>query len=101
MCQCLNILIVYGHGRGKRLGTCLVLELRVSCGMSLQHVPMFQYAGCARLNMLVVQGHERGTRLGTCLVCIACAMATIVCATNHGLFCPKSLLARKQDASVI
>ena len=24
MCQCLNMLVVHGHGRGKRLGTCLV-----------------------------------------------------------------------------
>ena len=53
MFQCLNILVVHRHGRGKRLGTCLVLELCSSCVVSLQHVPMFQYAGCARLNMLV------------------------------------------------
>ena len=69
-------LLVYGHGRCKRLGTCLVLELHASCVMSLQHVPMFEYAGCARLkilvahilNMLVAHGHGRGTHLGTCLV---------------------------------
>ena len=40
--------IVHGHGRGKRLGTCLVLKPCVLCVMSLQHVPMFKYAGCAR-----------------------------------------------------
>ena len=55
---------------------CLVLELRASCVVSLQHVPMFEYVGCTRLNMLVAHvlnmlvahGHGRGKRLGTCLV---------------------------------
>ena len=37
---------MHGHGLCKRLGTCLVLELRAFCIMSLQHVPMFEYAGC-------------------------------------------------------
>ena len=37
-----------GHGRGKSLGTCLVLEPHASGVVNLQHVLMFQYAGCAR-----------------------------------------------------
>ena len=44
--------------------------------MSLQHLPMFEYADCARLNtlvvhvlnILIVHRHGRGTRLSTCLV---------------------------------
>ena len=39
--------VVCGHGRGKLLGTCLVLERWVSCVVSLQHVSMFQYIGYA------------------------------------------------------
>ena len=31
-------LVLHGHGRGKSLGTYLVLQLRVSGVMSLQHV---------------------------------------------------------------
>ena len=53
-----------------------MLELHAFCVMSLQHVPMFEYAGCTRLNMLfaavfnmlVAHGHKRGACLGTCLV---------------------------------
>ena len=41
------MLAVRKHGRGKRLGTCLVLEPRASGVMSLQHVSMFEYVGCA------------------------------------------------------
>ena len=36
---------MHGHRRGKRLGTCLVVEPRVLCVVSLQHVSMFDYAG--------------------------------------------------------
>ena len=43
------MLDVHGHGRGKRLGMCLVVELRASCVVSLQHVSMFEYAGYARV----------------------------------------------------
>ena len=64
-------------------------------------MPMFQYAGRAHLNMLAMHDHGRGTRLGTCLVCATCAVAMVVCVTSDGLFCSKSLLARKQDASAI
>ena len=92
---------MHGHGGGKCLGTCLVLQPRASCVMSLQRVPMFEYAGCACLNMLAVHGHGRGTHLGTCLVCTACAVAIVVCVTSDGLFCPKSLPTRKQDAGAI
>ena len=31
MCQCFNMLAVHGHGRGTRLGTCLVQQQCVSC----------------------------------------------------------------------
>ena len=41
-------LAVHAHGRGKRLGTCLVLQQCASCVMSLQHVPMFEYASYAQ-----------------------------------------------------
>ena len=40
--------LVHGHGRDKRLGTCLMLEPHASGVVSLQHVSMFQYVGCAR-----------------------------------------------------
>ena len=101
MCQCLNMLAMCGHGRGKRLSTCLVLKPCALCVVSLQHVPMFHYAGCACLNMLVMHGHGRGTRLGMFLVCTTCAVVRVVCDTTDGLFCPKSLPARKQDAGAI
>ena len=93
--------VVHGHGRGKLLGTCLVLQPCASCVVSLQHVPMFQYASCERLNTLVAHGHGRGTGIGTCLVCAACVVATVVCVTSDGLFRPKLLPARKQDAGAI
>ena len=41
-------LALQGHGRGKSLGTYLVLQLRVSGVVSLKHVSMFQYVGCAK-----------------------------------------------------
>ena len=47
MCQCSNMLATDGHGQGKRLGMCLVLQPRASCARSLQHMLMFEYAGCA------------------------------------------------------
>ena len=50
-------LAVHGHGRGKRLGSCLVLQSHASCVVSLQHVPMFQCVGCERLKMVAVHGH--------------------------------------------
>ena len=47
MYLCFIMLVVHGHGQGKGLGTCLVLQPYASCVVSLQHVPMFHYAGCA------------------------------------------------------
>ena len=41
MRQCFNMPVLHGHGRGKRLGTCLVLQPCVSCVVSLQHASMF------------------------------------------------------------
>ena len=35
MCECFNMLGVGGHGRGKHLGTYLVLEPHASCVVSL------------------------------------------------------------------
>ena len=64
-------------------------------------MPMFHYASCERLNMLVVDGHGRGTLLSTCLVSAACVVATVVCVTSDGLFCPKSLPTKKQDSAAI
>ena len=40
MCLCLIMPVVHGHGRGKRLGTCLVVKSCVSYVVSLQHVCM-------------------------------------------------------------
>ena len=40
--------VALGHGRGKRLGMCLMFEPHVLGVVSLQHVPMFEYAGYAR-----------------------------------------------------
>ena len=40
--------VVQGHGRGKRVGTCLVLEPHVFYVVSLQRVSLFEYLGCAR-----------------------------------------------------
>ena len=77
MCQCFNMLVVHGHGRGKRLGMCLVFELCASSVMSLRHVPMFHSAICERLNMLVVHGHGRGMLLGMCLVCTVFVVAFV------------------------
>ena len=74
--------VVHGHGQGKCLGMCLVLQPRASCVMSLWHVPMFQCAACERLKMLAVHGHGRGTCLCTCLVqqqCVSSAVAFAVC----------------------
>ena len=68
MCLSFNMLAVHGHGGGKRLGTCLVLQPGASGVVSLQHVPKFHFASCERLNMLVVHGHGRCKSLGTCLV---------------------------------
>ena len=70
---------VHGHGRGKRLGTCIVLQPHVSCAVSLQHEPMFQCPGCERLKMLAVHGHGRGRCLCTCLVYAACVEAFVAC----------------------
>ena len=46
ICQCLNMLVVHGHGRGKRLGICFVLKLRALCAVSLQDASMFEYGYC-------------------------------------------------------
>ena len=47
MCQCFNVPVVHGHGRGKPLGMRLVLEPCALCAVSLQHVSMFDCACCA------------------------------------------------------
>ena len=72
-----------GHGGGKRLGTCLVLQPDASGVVSLQHVPMFHSVGCERLNMLVVHAHGRGTHLGTCLVYAAFVVAFVACFNGY------------------
>ena len=97
MCVSLIILVVHRHGRGKRLGTCLVVKPCASCFVSLQYISIFDYVGdawawtrhaswyfpcgeavyiniswvcgtCLYFIMPVVHGHGRGKRLGTCLV---------------------------------
>ena len=40
MCLFLIMAVVHGHGRGKRLGTCLVVKPCASCVISLQYVCM-------------------------------------------------------------
>ena len=79
MCQCFTMLAVHGHGRGKRLVTCLVLQPHAFCVMSLQHVPIFHYAGCEHLNMLVVHGHGQGTPRYVPSVCRICCGHNCVC----------------------
>ena len=83
MCKCFNILAMCGHGRCKRLGSCLVLQPGASCVVSLQHVPMFHSAGCERLNILIVHGHGRGTHLGRCLVYAAFIVAFVACFNGY------------------
>ena len=82
MCQCLAMLAVRRHGQGKRLDTCLVLESRALCVVSLQHVPMFHSAGRERLNMLLVHGHGRGT----CLMYTAFVVAFVACFNGYEFF---------------
>ena len=43
----LIIPVMHDHGRGKRLGTCLVVKPYVWCVVSLQHMSLFDYAGGA------------------------------------------------------
>ena len=76
MCLCLNMLDMHGHGRGKRLGTCLVLKLRASCVVSLQHVSMFQYAGCTRAWTMQAPWYMSCASAVCILYCklVACAM---------------------------
>ena len=77
MCQRLNMLAVHRHGRGKRLGTSLVLELHVSCVVSLQYVSMFEYAGCARVWTRQAPWYVPCARAACILCCefVACAYA--------------------------
>ena len=77
-------LVVHVHGRGTRLGTCLVQQQCVSSAVALPACSNSDKCFCYVLDfiMLVVHGHGRGTCLGICLVqqqCVSHAMAFAAC----------------------
>ena len=63
-CLCLIMLVVHGYGRGKRLGTCLVVKPCASCIVSLQHMCMHHLrrlpktARCTRYILVPQKGTE-------------------------------------------
>ena len=85
--------VVHGHGQGKRLGTCLVLEPCAFCVVSCSM--------CQCLILLVAHGYGRGMHLDTCLVYATCVMAIVACVTGDGLYCLKSLHSNKQHTRAI
>ena len=86
-------LAVNGHGRGTRLGTCLVQRQCFSCVITLQHVSMFQF--------LDWTGHARGMRLGTRPMYTTCGVAFVASVTGAGWRFPKTLYAHKQRSGVV
>ena len=65
---------VHGHGRGMRLGTCLIYAPCVMAFVACVNADEFSVMYLILLNS-VVHGHEQGTRLSTCLVlepCVVC-----------------------------
>ena len=62
---------VHGHGRGKRLGTCLLYAPCVVAFVAYVNAYKFSVIYLILLNS-VVHGHGRGMHLGTCLVLCAC-----------------------------
>ena len=63
---------MHGHGRGTRLGTCLVkLQCVFYAVASAACVIAYK---CSVVDFItpVVHGHGRGMRLGTCLVQLQC-----------------------------
>ena len=77
---------MHGHGRGTRLGTCLVQLQCVSCVVAF--AACVTAKKCSVLFLislhLVVHGHGRGTHLGTCLVqlqCVSYVVASAACVT--------------------
>ena len=68
------------HGRGTRLGTCLVQLQCVSCATASATRVAANKLFVLHFITHVVHGHGRGTRLGTCLVqlqCVSCVAASI------------------------
>ena len=77
--------VVHGHGRGTRLGTCLVQLQCVSC-VAASAARVLQINDLLLISLHVVHGHGRGTRLGTCLVqlqCVSCVAASAACVTAN------------------
>ena len=69
--------VVHGHGRGTRLGTCLVYALCVVAFVACVSGDTFSVVYLILLKS-VVHGHGRGQRLGTYLVlepCVSCVMS--------------------------
>ena len=75
--------VVHGHGRGKRLDTCLVLKPRASGVVSLQHVSMAQYAGCARAWMRQAPWYVPCASSG----CVGCREFTTCVNVSLSLLC--------------
>ena len=68
--------VVYGHGRGTHLGTCLVYAACVVVFVAYMNGDKFALM-CLILFQSVVHGHGRGTRLGTCLLYATCVVAFV------------------------
>ena len=74
--------VVHGHGRGMRLGTCLVQLQCVFCAVASAACVIADKLSILDFITPVVHGHGRGTRLGTCLVqlqCVSCVAASAAC----------------------
>ena len=73
---------MHGHGRGTRLGTCLVQLQCVSCVAASATRVAANKLSVLDFITSVVHGHGRGTRLGTFLVqlqCVSCAAISAAC----------------------
>ena len=73
-----------GHGRGMRLGMCLVQQQYVSCAVASAACVNAKKWSVLDFITPVVHGHGRGTRLDTCLVqphFVSCIVASAACIT--------------------
>ena len=67
---------MHGHGRGMRLGTCLVNVTCVVAFVARVNADKFSAMYLVLLKSLM-HGHGRCTRLGKCLVYIPCVVAFV------------------------
>ena len=75
---------MHGHGRGRRLGKCLVQLQCVFCAVASAACVIADKSSVVDFITPVVHGHGRGMRLGTCLVqlqCVSCVAASAACVT--------------------